>query len=212
MRSIRVIYKKTAAEKSKSGIFMKTSKIGIFILFACVTMNLFGSDHTSIKYAEMKHSLMTCYGLDELSTENILSKMINHFDDIDFQCAVNDFIEKSGNLNIQFQDKMTPATELVLNDAVLLAPQWHEILFESPFVRVLWTSSKPGDKEPFHIHQWKSLLFIIQGAEFEIENYDGTYENGFWPMGIYDLLPDIYPAAYKNLGPDDFKAIRFEIK
>lgn len=191
-------------------------KLGILrlcfsFMFVMMASSLFSHELKGDKLAEIKTCLTISYGVDELSLENILSKIEPHMDDVEFQKVLTDFIKKSGKLNIQFEEEPSN-TELVSNDGVLVAPEWHEILFESPFVRILWQHSKPLDWEPFHRHQWRSIMLILQGAEFEIENLDGIKMRGFWPMGVYELPPDAAPEAYTNLGPCDFLMLRFEIK
>ena len=120
-------------------------------------------------------------------------------------------IEKSNKLNINFSEKKTD-TNIPFDDAVSRAPKWHEVLFESPYVRVLWGDSTPGDEEPFHTHHWKSLMVIIQAGEYEITNPDGSIQNDLWPAGVYELPAESDPSAYKNTGSSEFKALRFEIK
>lgn len=160
---------------------------------------------------ELEQCLISCYGVDEGHLESVLDKFKPYSDSEEFQTAAKEFIAKSNALNIPF-DQAPPQYTLLPDDAVLAACAWHKILFESPYVRILWTCSEKGDQEPFHIHQWKSLLFILQGAEYDIENKDGTHEIGFWPIGVYDLPPDTQSSGYVNLGPDGFDSLRFEIK
>ena len=113
-------------------------------------------------------------------------------------------------MNLQFSEGYIPAT-LVSNDAVILAPKTHEILFESPLVRILFTCVQPSETVPAHIHQWKSLLLIMRGSEFEVEGVD-VHEQGYWPIGVYDLPSDKNPTAYKNLGSSEYVVLNFEIK
>jgi len=192
---------------------MKTHKIRLlFILVLLIFVpNLFSHESFQDTYTGMRKCLMKCYGVDETHTDVILSKIAPYMDKAEVQTAITNFITMSQLWNIQFKAGFVPA-ELAPNDAVYVAPQWHEVLFESPFVRILWASSKPGDHEPFHVHQWKRLLLILQGPEFEVDNFDGSIENGVWPVGVYELPPDIYPFSYKNLGPCDFIGLQCEVK
>lgn len=97
-------------------------------------------------------------------------------------------------------------------DGVLVAPEWHKVLFENDEMRVLWGETKPGEKEKLHMHYCPSLMIILSGAEFEIEYADGTKEIGHWGVGKYDLPPDEQPASYTNIGNTSFIAIRIEYK
>ncbi len=159
---------------------------------------------------DFKKCLINIYGVDNSSACEILDRVNCYIDIPNLQETIEEFIDKSALLNLQLNEEFS-TEPLKPDDAVLQAPQWHEILFENSFVRILWASSKPGDREPPHTHQWKSLLLIIQGSNFVIDTDKGV-ELDFWPMGVYELDPDKHPYAYTNLGPSDFISLRFEIK
>ncbi len=162
------------------------------------------------KAQEVENCLLQCYHVDPQSIELIQSKLIPLIYDLTKHTTLDDFITKSNNLDILFSSPSF--IELPFNDAVIKAPQWHEVLFESPHIRILWGVTRPNEPEPFHMHHWKSLMLITQGASFEIENADGSKESGDWPVGVYELPPDTQPSAYLNIGTSEFKALRFEIK
>ena len=65
--------------------------------------------------------------------------------------------------------------ELLPEDAVIAAPNSHEVLFEDEHTRVLKIQIQPGLKEPFHTHQWPSEMMIIIAAN--IIYYDYYDEN-----------------------------------
>ncbi len=158
-----------------------------------------------------ENCLQDCYRLDQKSIAVIMCKLNPLLEDVNEHSIIHDFIEKSNALNIQFSEKIPEATPPP-DDAVSRAPKWHEVLFESPYVRVLWADSMPGDKEPFHTHHWKSIMVIIQAGEYEIKNSDGSIESGLWPIGVYELPAETSPSAYTNIGKSEFRALRFEIK
>lgn len=99
-----------------------------------------------------------------------------------------------------------------LYDAVVIAPQHHKILYEDETIRMLLTETKPGEKEPAHMHYWPRLLIIFQGAEFEIEYADGKKEREYFDKGNYQLPADTQPTSYKNCGNTTFKALSIEYK
>jgi len=45
-------------------------------------------------------------------------------------------------------------------DAVVVAPNSHEVLFENDRVRVIRVVIQPGEKEPMHHHQWSSVMIV----------------------------------------------------
>lgn len=97
-------------------------------------------------------------------------------------------------------------------EAVLVASQWHKVLYEDATVRILFGETKPGEREPMHMHSYRRTMIIISGAEFEIEYFDGTKEFGSWDAGLYELPPDEQPAAYTNVGTTIFRTLILEYK
>lgn len=151
------------------------------------------------------------YQIDENSAKVITTKLSPLFKTSEGKSVLTDFVKKSSELNIQFIQSFKEVT-LSLDDAVLVAPKWHEVLFESHSVRVLNLDSQPGDEEPYHTHSWKSLLVITKSAEFLIINNEGMEERDVWPIGVYELPAESSPSAYFNVGSTNFNALRFEIK
>lgn len=165
----------------------------------------------SKKSAELGQCLRDCYGVDQKTATRIILKLHPLLEDPRYTTIIDDFIKKSEELDIRFI-KNKSADPLNDDDAVLKAAKWHKVLFESPYVRILWTFMKPGEVETAHLHQWKSLMIIIQAAKFETKNRDGSVEEDDYPIGVYELPPETQPAAYTNVGNTAFKALRFEIK
>lgn len=163
------------------------------------------------KTKEIQHCLNSCYDINEISVREIIIKLQPLIENFEHHMVLDEFIEKSQELKIQF---LQQGEEYILqnDDAVLRAPQWHEVIFESPFVRVLWGESNPGDKEPYHTHRWKSLMIITHPGTFEIKNANGDIEKDLWPIGVYELCAETSSSTYTNVGTSTFKALRFEIK
>ena len=46
-------------------------------------------------------------------------------------------------------------------DAMIAAPEHHEVLLENDQVRVLNTRIGPGEETPLHIHPWPSVLYVL---------------------------------------------------
>lgn len=163
------------------------------------------------KSLEVENCLKTCYHIDEKSIPEIILKFTPLITNLDYHDILDDFIAKSKNISIK-PSTSTINAALLKNDAVLQAPEWHEILFESPSLRILWGRSSPGDHEPFHTHQWPSLMVITQAGKFAIKSPDGSIETDVWPAGVYELPAETVPLAYTNVGESEFQALRFEIK
>ncbi|WP_179344913.1 hypothetical protein [Winogradskyella ursingii] len=59
-------------------------------------------------------------------------------------------------------------------DAVVSAPNNHKILLENDKVRVLEVTVLPNEIEPVHHHQWKSVLYILEAADFIDRDAEGN--------------------------------------
>lgn len=58
-------------------------------------------------------------------------------------------------------------------DAMVAAPEHHEVLLENERVRVLDSRIKPGDTVPVHTHRWASVLYIQRSISAGIETSKG---------------------------------------
>ena len=102
-------------------------------------------------------------------------------------------------------------------DALIAAPQHHELLFENESVRVLDTRIAPGETVPAHTHRWSSALYILSWSDFVRRDVDGnvlvdsrTIGKSFdgtalWsgPLALHTL---------ENVGDEEFRAISVEVK
>jgi predicted metal-dependent enzyme (double-stranded beta helix superfamily) len=103
-------------------------------------------------------------------------------------------------------------------DAVVAAPNSHIVLLENEDVRVLRVIINPGEKEPMHTHQWKSVMYVEQASRIryyneknevvfespENQTFDGKPEpNWMEPEGIH---------AVENIDTVPFSALRIELK
>ena len=59
-------------------------------------------------------------------------------------------------------------------DAMLKAPDHHEILLENDKVRVLDTRLSPGDRTPVHAHEWPAALYVLSWSDFIRYDPDGN--------------------------------------
>lgn len=99
-------------------------------------------------------------------------------------------------------------------DAVIAAPDNHEVVFENETVRVLKVLVRPGEIEKEHTHRWPSVFTITSMPKIKYYNHngeecplDGTRQEGvpFWiePEGLH---------AVENPSDVNLEAIRVELK
>ena len=99
-------------------------------------------------------------------------------------------------------------------DAVIAAPDNHEIVFENDRVRVLRVTIQPGELEKEHTHKWESVFTITSFPK--LTNYNEKGE----PCAISEDRREGVPFwlgreglhAVENHGDKPLEAIRVEIK
>ncbi len=104
-------------------------------------------------------------------------------------------------------------------DAMQAAPDYHRVLFENEEVRVLEVIIKPGEKEDFHTHQWKSVFIVDSLADMRYFGAEGEvrYESKAPPRDVFRTsLTWKEPEglhAIENLSQDQvIHGIRIELK
>ncbi len=99
-------------------------------------------------------------------------------------------------------------------DAVIVAPENHEVLIDNDQVRVLRVTLPPGQTGKMHTHKWPSVFIITSLPEtvyytekMEVVPPSGTRREGIpiyiEPEGIHTL---------ENKGTRIFEGIRIEMK
>jgi len=83
----------------------------------------------------------------------------------------SDHVASSGQLKYATGDPASWPAEL---DAVIAAPDNHEVLLENDYVRVLKVTLGPGEVEPLHSHRWPSVLHIQQAGHFLDRDAEGN--------------------------------------
>ena len=117
------------------------------------------------------------------------------------------------------RDKVAPEEEWPdALDAMVAAPEHHEILFENDRVRVLDSRIKPGDKVPVHTHRWPSVLYLLGTSDFirydtkgkavfDSRTADSQVET---PAVIWS--PPLRPHSVENVGVTEIRVISVELK
>ncbi len=103
-------------------------------------------------------------------------------------------------------------------DAVIAAPEHHQVLLENDSVRVLETLVQPGDRVRLHTHRWPAVYYIKSAGEFvrrdergevlvDTRNTTSGHAAGraVWssPMG---------PHTLENVGATPIHVISVEVK
>jgi hypothetical protein len=161
--------------------------------------------------ARIKDCLMSSYRLDQEQSEGILRLFQPWIENQNHHAMLENFIDLSvlnlKNKSVSVLNKQA----LPSDDAVVAATDYHEVLGENRYVRVLYGDVNPGDQEPMHRHYWPSILVMLDPGSFEIDYADGSREIWHDSAGIFELPPDSQAAAYKNIGAK-CRFLRFEFK
>lgn len=162
------------------------------------------------KSAEIESCFIEYFHVDQKTSVSIMHFLKPLLNDEKYHPILDTFIEKIKRLYIQFS--IISNIELLPDDAVLKAPQWHNILFENSHVRILRGVVKCDECVPFHIHQWERLMIVIQGGKFKSEDFQGAIEFDDIQIGVYESQGEKSPLTSTNIGNNVFEALVFEIK
>lgn len=170
------------------------------IFFLITTSPLFSGIET-----DLERCLKDCYGLSDSEVGIVnerLSRCIDTPEDIKI---IENFILISQTL------PQTPPTQTADDDALVAAPETHQLLVENDHVRILWTFTRPGEFVPMHSHTLPQVMIILQSSSFLCTLQDGSQEIYKEPKGVYFYEP-YFSEAYQNIGEEEWQAMLFEIK
>ena len=103
-------------------------------------------------------------------------------------------------------------------DAMLAAPDHHEILLENDKVRVLDTRLAPGEQTPVHMHEAAAALYVMSWSDFVRRDADGNImvDSRSWDhrpaIGEALWLPPLPPHSIENVGTAELRLIAVELK
>ena len=102
-------------------------------------------------------------------------------------------------------------------DAMIAAPDHHDVLFENDRVRVLDTRLQPGQRTPIHAHEWPAALYVLSGSDFLRRDQDGSVlvdsRDGTPPeLGSGLWIEPLPPHSVENVGSADLHIIAVEVK
>ena len=103
-------------------------------------------------------------------------------------------------------------------DAMLAAPEHHEILLENDRVRVLDTRLAPGDRTPIHTRKSSAALYVMSWSDFLRRDAEGNVivDSRSWDrqptVGEALWLPPLPPHSVENVGTAELRLIAVELK
>jgi len=103
-------------------------------------------------------------------------------------------------------------------DAMIAAPDHHEVLLENERVRVLVSLLKPGDATPVHTHRWPAVLHILGASHFVRYDskgnpiFDSRESGSMGEIGQTVWSPPLAPHFVKNVGDREIRVISVELK
>ena len=102
-------------------------------------------------------------------------------------------------------------------DAMIEAPEHHEILFENDRVRILDTCVRPGERTPVHAHEWPAALYVMSWSDFVRRDANGEVmvdsrqrQMGAPGGGLW--LEPLPPHSIENVGSTDLRIVAVEVK
>jgi hypothetical protein len=101
-------------------------------------------------------------------------------------------------------------------DAIVAAPESHQVLFENDAVRVLEVVIPAGTREPEHTHRWFSVMIVAQPAM--IRYYQSgvlTFSSLAGASGgstIAQWMDPEGPHSVENVDSVPYRAFRIELK
>jgi quercetin dioxygenase-like cupin family protein len=115
-------------------------------------------------------------------------------------------------------EAMTAADDENPLDAMIAAPDHHEILLENDSVRVLDTRLAPGERTPVHTHASPAALYVMSWSDFLRRDADGNVivDSRSWDrqpeVGEALWLPPLTPHSVENVGKSELRLIAVELK
>lgn len=113
---------------------------------------------------------------------------------------------------------MTPALDTQALDAMVAAPDHHEILLENDKVRVLDTRLAPGERTPIHTHASSAALYVMSWSDFLRRDAEGNVivDSRGWErqpaIGEALWLPPLPAHSVENIGTAELRLIAVELK
>lgn len=126
--------------------------------------------------------------------------------------AVYDSVELKKNAEGIFEtpEKLKRLAEQA-NDAVTVAPNLHEVIFENDKIRVLKVTAKPGDKAAMHWHP-ENINYILAPGKLKFTKPDSSVAEVELTEGQITSSPIASSHAVENIGDSEDQTIQVEMK
>lgn len=103
-------------------------------------------------------------------------------------------------------------------DALIAAPDHHQLLLENERVRVLDTRIPPGGSTPVHTHRWPAWLYVLSWSDFVRYDDKGKVLLDSRTVESLKVPPTtvwaaaLPPHSLENVGNNDLHVISVELK
>ena len=102
-------------------------------------------------------------------------------------------------------------------DAMIVAPEHHDLLFENDRVRVLDTKLPPGQRTPVHAHEWPAALYVLSWSDVLRRDANGAVLADSRGRPVPELgsglwIESLPPHSVENVGSTDLHIIAVEVK
>ena len=102
-------------------------------------------------------------------------------------------------------------------DAMIAAPDHHDVLFENDRVRILNTKLPAGQRTPVHAHEWPAALYVLSWSDFLRRDQNGNLlvdsrERLRPEIGAGLWIEPLPPHSVENVGSADLHIIAVEVK
>ena len=96
------------------------------------------------------------------------------------------------------------------DDAVTIAPDLHEVIFENDKMRVLKVTVKPGDKAEMHWHP-ENINYILTPGKLRFTKPDGAVIEVELTEGQVTSSSESFHAV-ENIGDTEVQTVQVELK
>jgi len=103
-------------------------------------------------------------------------------------------------------------------DALVAAPEYHELLMENERVRVVRTRIPAGHRTPVHTHRWPGALHIVSWSHYIRRDdndhilVDSRTVDAFKNPAEFTWSAALPPHSLENVGDTELHVISVEIK
>ncbi len=103
-------------------------------------------------------------------------------------------------------------------DALIAAPEFHQLLLENDRIRVLDVRIAPGQTVPVHTHKWPSVVHVQSTSDFIRRDgegkiiFDSRTEAAAQAAPAVQWLPPLPPHSVENIGQSEIHLFTVELK